>query len=98
VSVGGAGGAPLLERVHAVHYLVPMPTVHRLGHCRIAIYPMDHNPPHFHVLGVDFQVLVEIGTWRVIGSHPRGRDIGEALAWARANEARLRAVWQEQNP
>lgn len=61
-----------------------MPTLARFAKCRITMYALDHNPPHFHVVATGFEILVEIGTWRRIGGYGRPREIDEALQWARA--------------
>lgn len=72
-----------------------MPTVHRIGRCRIMIFLRDHEPPHFHVETPDFTAKVVIGTWRVVPVVGRPRGLGPVLEWARANEALLRRRWQE---
>jgi hypothetical protein len=68
-----------------------MPTIQRFATCKIAIYADDHMPPHFHIEGRGFRVLVEIETMTV-----RAGDIrraAEAMAWAREHVALLRAEW-----
>jgi len=37
-----------------------MPTLQRFGRVSIRIYADDHRPPHFHIVGPDFQVVVII--------------------------------------
>lgn len=72
-----------------------MPTLIRFSAARIAFYRNDHQPPHFHILGIGFELQVQIGTWAVIlrkGRVPAAA--AEALAWARANEPALRAEWE----
>lgn len=48
-------------------------------------------PPHFHIEGRGFRVLVEIETMTVRAGDPR-RSL-EAMEWARQNIAMLRAEW-----
>ena len=48
--------------------------------------------------GSDLEVLVEIGTWRILARYGRTAAIAPALAWAQANEPLLRARWAELNP
>ena len=68
-----------------------MPTIRRFANCKIAIYADDHLPPHFHVEGRDFRVVVEIETMVVRAGDVRRAS--EAIAWARHNVALLRAEW-----
>jgi len=74
-----------------------MPTLHRFGAVKLQVYPDDHRPPHFHVTAPDFQVLVRISDFRVIGGEARPAQIAEALAWARANREGLALKWAELN-
>ncbi|MGH7053265.1 MAG: DUF4160 domain-containing protein [Stellaceae bacterium] len=68
-----------------------MPTIRRFANCKIAIYADDHLPPHFHIEGRGFRVIVEIEGMRVrAGDDRRAR---EALAWASGNVGLLRAEW-----
>lgn len=73
-----------------------MPRLQRFGSSEVAMYPSDHPPPHFHVLGRNGAALVEIGTLEVL--RVSGRiDLRDALAWAEANQDFLRAKWLELN-
>lgn len=76
-------------------YTPPMPTVRRFRNSKLALYYGDHNPPHFHVVGPGFAVLVDIETLAIIGGRARANDIAEALAWARGagNRDKLRRLW-----
>jgi hypothetical protein len=53
------------------------------------MYPGDHRPPHFHVAGPDFQVLVAISDLRVLAGSARQDQIRAALAWADQNREQL---------
>lgn len=72
-----------------------MPTVHRFANCKIAIYADDHNPPHFHIEGRGFRVIVEIETMTVRAGDTR--KAGEAMEWAALNLDALRAEWARLN-
>ena len=72
-----------------------MPTIHRFANCKIAIYADDHLPPHFHIEGRDFRVVVEIETLSVRAGN--ARRAAEAMAWAKANIGVLRASWARLN-
>ena len=56
------------------------------------MYFADHPPPHFYVLGREGAAQVDIETREVIASSGR-IDLREALAWAAAHRAELRAHW-----
>lgn len=63
------------------------------------MYAMDHLPPHFHVRTRDGrEALVNIETLAVLSGSIGGRELVEALEWARRNKATLTAKWQELNP
>ena len=61
------------------------------------MYADDHHPPHFHIVGVDFHVLVRISDLTVIGGEARAYQIAEAMAWARINRESLALKWAELN-
>jgi hypothetical protein len=58
-----------------------IPTIRRFSACKVAIYPDDHLPPHFHIEGRGFRAVVEIETLAVRSGSVR--RAGEALVWAR---------------
>ena len=72
-----------------------MPTIHRFANCKIAIYADDHMPPHFHIEGRGFRVIVAIETMAVrVGDISKAR---EAMAWARQNVDLIRSEWVRLN-
>jgi hypothetical protein len=71
-----------------------MPRLARFANAEIAMFSADHNPPHFHVLGREGAAQVSIETLEVIAINGRV-DLREALDWAAANKALLRAKWNE---
>jgi len=74
-----------------------MPTIQRFGAVKLCIYADDHRPPHFHIVGPDFQVLVRIADLGVFEGTARSSQIATALAWARANQSLLAQRWTELN-
>jgi hypothetical protein len=74
-----------------------MPTIHRFGSTSVRLYADDHRPPHFHIVGPDFQVLVRISDMTVIAGGARPNQIADALAWARAHREMLALKWAELN-
>jgi hypothetical protein len=72
-----------------------VPTIRRFANCKISVYADDHLPPHFHIEGRGFRVIVEIETMKVrAGDDRSARD---AMAWASENVGLLRAEWLRLN-
>jgi hypothetical protein len=63
----------------------------------VRMYADDHRPPHFHIVGPDFQVLARISDLSVIAGEARSSQIAEALAWAAVNRDSLARKWTELN-
>jgi hypothetical protein len=61
------------------------------------MYADDHRPPHFHIVGPDFQVLVRISDLAVIAGEARASQVAQAMSWARANREALALKWAELN-
>ena len=74
-----------------------MPIIERFGAVSIRMYADDHHPPHFHVVGPDFQVLVRISDSQVMAGEARAVQIAEAMAWANAHRETLALKWAELN-
>jgi hypothetical protein len=72
-----------------------VPAIKRFAACKIAIYADDYLPPHFHVEGRGFRIVVEIETFRIRAGHSRRAQ--EALEWARQHSDLLRSEWQRLN-
>ncbi len=60
----------------------------------IWLYPRDHAPPHFHVIGPDTAVLVDIRDLQVIAGTYRRKDLRIGLAWAAEHGDELRQAWE----
>jgi Domain of unknown function (DUF4160) len=74
-----------------------MPTPQRFGTVTIRMYADDHRPPHFHIVGPDFQVLVRISDLAIIAGNARRRQIAEAMAWASGHREMPALKWIELN-
>ena len=74
-----------------------MPVLKRFGAASVRMYADDHRPPHVHIVGPDFQVLVRIADLRVIAGQARSADIAEAIAWAGRHRDLLTRRWRELN-
>ena len=74
-----------------------MPTIQRFGSVSVRMYADDHRPPHFHIVGPDFQVLVRLSDLTVIAGEARANQMAAAMAWARAHSEELARKWAELN-
>lgn len=81
----------LLLKVQLLHYTLRWldAALKRLGAVSVRLYADDHHPPHFHIVGVDFQVLVRISDLSVIAGEARPALLAEALAWAADHQQEL---------
>jgi hypothetical protein len=74
-----------------------MPTIHDFGRLRICIYFDDHNPPHFHVVSPEEEVLVSLESMEVVAGSMNRKSLSQAMRWAAANRDVLAAKWDEYN-
>ena len=74
-----------------------MPTLQRFGAVSLRMYADDHRPPHFHIVGPDFQVLVRISDLTVIAGEARAAQIAAAMRWAGTHREALALKWAELN-
>lgn len=74
-----------------------MPTLQRFGAVSLRMYADDHRPPHFHIVGPDFQALVRIADLVVIAGGALPGQIAPAMAWAAEHKAMLALKWIELN-
>jgi hypothetical protein len=72
-----------------------MPVLHNAGSYVIAMYFEDHNPPHVHVVGPDFEGLVAIADLAVFRGSIPPRFSRAALGWIAENRGMLADKWEE---
>jgi hypothetical protein len=72
-----------------------MPPLFKAGGYIIAMYFEDHNPPHVHVVGPDFQALVRISDLTILRGAIPPKFAREALKWIEENGEMLAAKWIE---
>ena len=72
-----------------------MPTLARFANFEIDMYFEDHNPPHVHVVGRQFEMLVAIRDGAVLAGElpPRVRRV--AMRWIAGNRDALLREWDE---
>jgi hypothetical protein len=59
------------------------------------MYFEDHNPPHVHVVGPDFEILVAIRNATVLAGEAPARVRRVALRWIAANRDELLTRWED---
>ncbi|WP_349595152.1 DUF4160 domain-containing protein [Azospirillum argentinense] len=69
-----------------------------IGKVAVVVRNRDHNPPHFHVIGPDFDVQVTIDPVAIMnGNLPKAVWV-QVRDWAMENRAALVAEWNAVNP
>ena len=72
-----------------------MPTLSLFYGILIRMYWNDHNPPHFHALYADDEVLVNLETLEIYaGGLPR-RALALVLEWAALHRRELMEAWKQ---
>ncbi|KAA0571794.1 DUF4160 domain-containing protein [Azospirillum sp. Sh1] len=74
-----------------------MPIIVRIGNARVYIYADDHNPPHFHIVGPDFNALVRINDLVLLKGTAPPDTMRKVLEWAGENRPLLALRWIEIN-
>lgn len=72
-----------------------MPTIKNFGGYRVTMYFEDHNPPHFHIVSLAQEAVIEIATLTVMAGTKAPARLRAALAWAATNRALLMRWWVE---
>ena len=86
-----------LDVVQLLHYKSFVPEIIRFARCVLRMYADDHRPPHFHVVGPDFAVMVDLSSLAVVSGEADLKDIAEALTWAGEHQTMLARLWRELN-
>jgi hypothetical protein len=61
------------------------------------MYPSDHLPPHFHVVGPDTEALVSLERLEILAGRARQDDLKAVLTWAADNLELLWRHWRSLN-
>jgi len=71
-----------------------MPEISRFFGIVIAMYWDEHNPPHFHALYGDDEVLIDIRTLSVFSGRLPPRALGLVIEWATLHQEELMDDWK----
>jgi len=72
-----------------------MPEISRFYGIIIYIYFREHNPPHFHAVYGEEEILIEISTLRVLSGHLSPRALGLVIEWASIHHEELKKAWEQ---
>ncbi len=80
-----------------------MPNLFRVGNFRLAIFPNDHEPPHVHAIGPDWEIKVALGNGEEIKPRlleikfgdPKRPDLRKALLAVDRHASQLWSTWRE---
>jgi len=70
-----------------------MPEISRFYGIIIAMFYADHNPPHFHARYGSEKVIIEIGSFSILGGSFSPRALGLVIEWASQHEEELMNNW-----
>lgn len=70
-----------------------MPEISRFFGIVVKMFFDDHNPPHFHVLYGNDEVLIDINTLAVFAGHFPPRALGLVIEWATLHQQDLLDDW-----
>jgi hypothetical protein len=74
-----------------------MPTIAWIGGLKVQVFADDHFPPHFHIVGPEFEVLVAMSDLSILKGGRYHREVREAMDWARQNADVLVKEWARLN-
>jgi len=72
-----------------------MPTLARFANFEIDMYFEDHNPPHVHVVGREFEMLVAIRDGAVLAGDAPPKVRRTAMRWIAVNRDALLRKWED---
>ncbi len=70
-----------------------MPTISNFYGIQIQMYYSDHNPPHFHAIYGEHELLVGISPITILEGSAPGRVKSMVLEWAAIHQSELLEDW-----
>jgi hypothetical protein len=71
-----------------------MTTKYRFSNFRITLREKDHNPPHVHLMGPDFDVVINLETLEVMDGAAPATVLRHAVGWIADNREELIQQWR----
>lgn len=72
-----------------------MPEICRFYGIIIYIYFRDHQPPHFHAVYGDYEVLISIDDLAILAGQMPPRALGLVMEWANKHHQELNKVFEQ---
>jgi len=72
-----------------------MPEISRFYGIVIKMFFDDHNPPHFHALYGEYEVLININSFGVFAGKLPPRALGLVIEWATQHRDELLNNWEK---
>ena len=66
-----------------------MPEISRFYGIVVKMFFDDHNPPHFHAIYGEYEVLININTFAVFAGNFPPRALGLVIEWATQHQDEL---------
>lgn len=72
-----------------------MPTIAEISGIKIMMFQRDHNPPHFHAFGADFEAKFSIHPFSLMETRGsvRARELLPIKTWAITHQVQLLENW-----
>lgn len=65
---------------------------------KIYVYDFDHNPPYFHAISAEYEVLIDIRTMSVLRGEMSSNKLKQIIKWAKLNQHYLLEEFETLNP
>lgn len=75
-----------------------MPTVKIIDSIKIDLYSREHNPPHFHAIYSDYEVLIIIKDLEIYAGRLPKKQLSKVVNWAKDNKKMLMENFKRLNP
>jgi hypothetical protein len=62
------------------------------------VYDFDHNPPHFHSIYAEYEVLIDIRDLSVLRGEMPANKLKQIIKWAKLNQQFLLEEFEALNP
>lgn len=70
-----------------------MTTKYRFSNFRITLRERDHNPPHVHLMGPDFEAVICLVSLEILDGAAPAKVLRHALRWIGENKEELIEQW-----
>lgn len=75
-----------------------MPLLESFNGIKIHVYNGDHRPAHIHAAYNEFEILIEIESWRIYAGNMPSRQLKLIYDWLSGNGDWALKVFYELNP